>query len=340
MAVHKKKTSPAERARQNRQKRNRSGPVEMPKSKASKATRPDKLRKMQREARVFAKKLKKDLKVTVMKGGADHEWTEKECISTGFQEIDDVITGKLDEEGNFTKGAGKGWPRGRIIEIYGPEAAAKTSLALATIASAQARGELCGLVDVEHALDPVYARKTMDVDMDALIWTQPEDGNEALSTLKWMVANNLSLAVLDSVAALVTRAELEGNEALGQQARLMSKTCREITPMLAKNGPCVIFINQIRHKIGGYGNPEVTSGGNALKFYATLRTTVRKKKDLTKAGRTKGEPVTLGHRIQLRVIKNKVAPCGGRMLFDVKFGKGISIPKLRGGVTPKSFEEE
>jgi protein RecA len=281
-------------------------------------------KKMQKEALLLAKQLRRDLKVEVLTGEKYGE--NIECISTGYQALDDVICGKLNDAGVFTKGAGKGFPKGRMIEIYGAEGSAKTSLALALIANAQKQGGVCAFIDAEHALDLGYARKYIGVDTDSLILTQPDSGDDGINTLMWCVKKGVSVVVFDSVSAIVTQQEIEGKKPMGEQARMMSDACRKITRMLKPGGPIVIFINQTRQKIGiVFGNPETTSGGNALKFYASIRIRMAKKKDLTKAGAVHGEPIIIGHRIQARIIKNKTSPCGGRATFDVLFGRGIKM---------------
>lgn len=263
-----------------------------------------------------------------------------EYLSTGIQELDDCISGKRSKKdrARIVPGSGKGFPKGRIVEIYGPEAAAKTSLSLLVVGTAQKAGLNCAFIDAEHALDEDFARSTLNVDMDNLALYEPDNGDEALDTLKQCVKAGFDVIVLDSVSAIVPKDEQEGKHPMGAQARMMSQACRELTSYLRKgNGPLVIFINQIRYKIGVvFGNPEMTSGGNALKFYASVRVEVRKKKDLKKQGPIKGEPVVIGHRIRLKTVKNKIAPAYNACLFDIRFGEGIKIPK---GVKDNKEEE-
>ena len=252
--------------------------------------------------------------------------SEMECITTGFQEIDDVLTGEQDPKtGKIIPGTGKGFPRGRMVEIFGPEAAAKTTLALCVIAQAQQKGELCAFIDVEQALDINYVERVIGVDVQGMFYKQPDSGDHALALAEHYVKKGVSVVVVDSVSALSSLEELTGKRALGDQARMMSKACRKITSYLRPGGTLIIFINQVRYKIGVmFGNPETTSGGNALRFYASVRGRVRKEKVLKKGGEV------IGHRIEMEVKKNKVGPQHRKVKFDVKYNKGISIPKLRG----------
>jgi len=233
-----------------------------------------------------------------------------------------------------------GVPRGRVIEIYGPESSGKTTLALHIIANAQKAGGTAAFVDAEHALDPEYAKK-IGVDTDELLISQPDAGEQALDIVETLVRSNmLDVIVVDSVAALVPRAEIEGemgDQHVGRQARLMSQALRKLTPIMSKSNTIVIFINQIRMKIGVmFGNPETTTGGQALKFYSSVRLEVRRAAQIKK-----GEQV-VGNRVKVKVVKNKVAPPFRVAEFDIMYNEGISAAGdlvdtgLRLGVVSKS----